>query len=61
MLGMIEGLLHEPGERLRTFCADRFTDEFDQKRIQLENVERPTLNVQSRNAETPTKPGGIRR
>ena len=46
MLRMIEGLLHEPGERLRTLCADRFTDRFNQRRVQLENVERATVNVQ---------------
>jgi hypothetical protein len=58
MLGMVEGLLHEPGERLRALRADAFTDEFNERRIQLENVERPTLNVQSRNTEMPIKPGG---
>src|SRR4029453_12233336 len=46
MLEMIEGLLHEPGERLRTLCADRFTDQFNERRVQLENVERATINVQ---------------
>ena len=46
MLGMIEGLLHEPGEGLRTLGADRFTDRFNQRRVQLENVERATINVQ---------------
>ena len=43
---MIEGLLHEPGEGLRTLCADRFTDRFNQRRVQLEKVERATVNVQ---------------
>jgi hypothetical protein len=31
---------------LRTLCADRFTDRFNQRRVQLENVERATINVQ---------------
>jgi hypothetical protein len=48
---MIEGLLHEPGEGLRTLGADRFTDRFNQRRIQLENVERATINVQSLNLQ----------
>ena len=51
---MIEGLLHEPGERLRTFCADRFTDRFNQRRVQLENVERATINVQFLNLQYST-------
>jgi hypothetical protein len=46
---MIEGLLHEPGERLRTLCTDRFTDRFNERRVQLENVERATINVQCLN------------
>src|SRR6266446_7253546 len=51
---MIEGLLHKPGERLRTFCADRFTDRFNQQRIQVENVERATINVQFLNLQYST-------
>src|SRR6476646_1062739 len=51
---MIEGLLREPGERLRTFCADRFTDRFNQRRVQLENVERATINVQFLNLQYST-------
>jgi hypothetical protein len=43
---MVEGLLHEPGERLRPFCANRVTDGFNQRRVQLENVERVAINVQ---------------
>src|SRR6476620_3607735 len=43
---MIEGLLHEPSERLRTLCTDRFTDRFNERRVQLEKVQRATLNVQ---------------
>src|SRR4029077_11734061 len=54
MLGMIEGLLHEPGERLRTLGADRFTDRFNQRRVQLENVERATINVQFLNLQYST-------
>ena len=54
MLGMIEGLLHEPGERLRTLCADRFTDRFNERRVQLENVERATINVQCLNLQYST-------
>jgi hypothetical protein len=46
MLRVIEGLLHEPGEGLRTLCADRFTDRFNQRRVQLKKVERATINVQ---------------
>jgi len=57
MFGMIEGLLHEPGERLRPSCADALTDEVSERRIQLGNVQRPTLNVQSRNAQMPIMPG----
>src|SRR2546429_1479109 len=51
---MIEGLLHEPGERLRTFCTDRFTDRFNERRVQLENVERATTNVQCLNLQYST-------
>src|SRR6478672_13728230 len=51
---MIKGLLHEPGERLRTFCADRSTDRFNQRRVQLENVERATINVQFLNLQYST-------
>jgi hypothetical protein len=51
---MIEGLLHEPAERLRTLCADRFTDRFNQRRVQLENVERATINVQFLNLQYST-------
>src|SRR4030095_2553541 len=54
MLGMIEGLLHEPGERLRTLWADHFTDRFNEHRIQLENVERATINVQCLNLQYST-------
>ena len=54
MLGMIEGLLHEPGEGLRTLGANRFTDRFNQRRVQLENVERATINVQSLNLQYST-------
>jgi len=54
MLGMIEGLLHEPGKRLRTLGADRFTDRFNQRRVQLENVERATINVQFLNLQYST-------
>src|SRR5262249_28778921 len=46
VLGMIQGLLHEPGERLRTLCTDGFTDRFNERRVQLKNVERATINVQ---------------
>src|SRR6478736_6344380 len=51
MLGVIEGLLHEPGERLRAPCTDRFTDRFNQRRVQLQNVERVTINVQFLNLQ----------
>src|SRR6476620_1494193 len=51
MLGMIEGLLHEPGERLRTLCTDRVTDRFNELRVQLENVELATINVQFLNLQ----------
>ena len=51
---MIEGLLHEPGERLRTLCTDRFTDRFNERRVQLENVERATINVQCLNLQYST-------
>src|SRR6266481_3172482 len=51
---MVEGLLHEPGERLRTACTDRFTDRFNEQRVQLENVERATLNVQCLNFQYST-------
>src|SRR5512133_3755691 len=51
---MIEGLLHEPGERLRTLCADRFTDRFNERRVQLEKVQRGTLNVQFLNLQYST-------
>src|SRR5437867_2071648 len=46
VLGMIEGLLHEPSERLRAVYADGFTDRFNERRVQLENFERATINVQ---------------
>src|SRR4029077_5302893 len=42
------------GERLRTFCADRFTDRFNQRRVQLEKVERATIDVQFRNLQYST-------
>src|SRR6266699_1579381 len=51
---MIEGLLHEPGERLRTLCTDRLTDQFSERRVQLENVERATINVQCLNLQYST-------
>src|SRR5262245_60858516 len=54
MLGMIEGLLHKPGERLRTLCADRFTDRFNKWPVQLENVECATINVQCLNLQDST-------
>ena len=54
MLGMIERLLHEPGERLRTLCTDPFTDRFNERRVQLENVERATINVQYLNLQYST-------
>src|SRR4029077_9154289 len=54
MLGMIECLLHEPRERLRTLCADRFTDRFNERRVQLEKVQRATLNVQCLNLQYST-------
>src|SRR4029077_3080108 len=51
MLRMIEGLLHEPSERLRTLCTDRFTDRFNQRRVQLKNVDPATINVQFLNLQ----------
>jgi hypothetical protein len=34
MLGMIEGLPHEPRKGLRTIFANPFADEFNERRIQ---------------------------
>src|SRR5437773_4697571 len=51
---MIEGPLHEPGERLRTLCTDRFTDRFNERRVQLENVECAAINVQCLNLQYST-------
>ena len=42
---------HEPSERLRPFCADRFTDRFNELRVQFENVERASINVQFLNLQ----------
>jgi len=47
MLGMIERLLHEPGERLRTVRTDRLTDQFNELRVQLQKVQHLPLSVQS--------------
>src|SRR5437762_3288612 len=46
MVAMIESLLHEPGKRLRPLCADGLAHRFNERRVQLENVRRSTLNVQ---------------
>ena len=51
VLRMIERLLHKPGKRLRALCTNRVADRFNERRIQLQNVQRPALNVQSRNTE----------
>src|SRR5512132_1292966 len=51
---MVEGLLHEPGESLGTLCADRFPDRFNERRVQLENVECATINVQCLNLQYST-------
>src|SRR5215471_5257455 len=54
MLGMIKRLLHEPRERLRTLCANRFTNRFNERRVQLKNVECATINVQCLNLQYST-------
>ena len=46
VLGMVQRLLHEPGEGLRPVCTDGLASQFSQRRIQSENVQRPTPNVQ---------------
>jgi hypothetical protein len=44
---MIEGLLHEPGERLRTFYADLLHGSDSTSGVfNVENVGRETINVQ---------------
>jgi hypothetical protein len=45
MPGMIEGLLHEPGERLGTTFLNLFANDSDQRGISIWRVQRPTLNV----------------
>ena len=45
MLGMVEGLLHEPGERLRAIILNLVANDLDQRGISIWGVQRPTLNV----------------
>jgi hypothetical protein len=45
MLGMVEGLLHEPGERLRTIILNLVANDLDQRGISIWRFQRPTLNV----------------
>ena len=46
VLRMIERQVHEPGKRDRAVRANGLTYQFGQHRIQSENVQRPTSNVQ---------------
>jgi hypothetical protein len=46
VLGMVKRLLHEPGERLGAARTNCFANELDEFSLQLENVQRPTPNVQ---------------
>ena len=46
MLGMIEGLLHEPSERLRTIILNLVANDLDQRGISIWRVQRSTLNAQ---------------
>src|ERR1700693_1555409 len=46
VLGMIKGLLHEPGEGLRALLLDLAANQVTKLSVQSENVQRPTPNVQ---------------
>src|SRR5437588_8753950 len=46
VLGMIERLFHEPGERLWAALLDLCPNKLDKRSVQSENVQRPTPNVQ---------------
>src|SRR5439155_24459562 len=46
VLGVVERLLHKPGERLRAVFFDFCAHQSDQRRISVPCIQRPTLNVQ---------------
>src|SRR4030095_6409048 len=46
MLGMVEGLLHEPGERLGTLFFNFGAYPTDKREISVLRVQHPTLNAQ---------------
>src|SRR5205807_1594127 len=50
VLGMVKRLFHKPGERLRAAFTNFSPNELDELSFQSEKVERPTPNVQCRNA-----------